>query len=662
MFSLLDVFGNEKRGSRAWGRDSVMACRFFAAIVVLVFAARGASAQQTLTRNALSAGNNTLGNLSGWSTSGTASGITPTSITASDTLTFANWWTPGKLSSAQLWFDPADLGSVTTSGGLVSQLNNKASGSLTGGATVASQGSSGNRPTYNTSGANTLNGLPSMTFDGVSDVLTTNGSFTTGGWSQMTTVSVNSGTSFIYNYGYGGTPGGSMMLYTGTSVGFAGRPTGSGNSYLTASSPAVSLSNPTLGGISFLGTVTNNMVAYANGVAGTPASAVAGNLFQFAPGFQIGGATTINAWRAGNYGEVVVTNTASTTERQLLEGYMAWKWGTQSLLANDHPYKNAAPVSASETYYLGGNQSAAGLNFSGTGSATTLLGGTSGGAAANSMTIGSGGIAVSANAGATTLGQASGATVSLVVGADQTWSNSSAALLRAFNGISRATGDTTSRQLTIAGSGSTQLDGAIADGGVSGSLGLVKQGAGRLLLAGANTFTGSTTITDGTLALGAAGSVASPAISVGSGAAFDVSALTFTLGNGQSIGGKGSIIGNLVFGAGSKFVFSPGELLQLTLSSGSASFASTFGIADVLGLDGSTAEGTYTLLAGAVDFTNLTNVGSANAASIGSGKTAYFQQGSLQLVVVPEPGTITMAGLGAAVAAWFIRRRSAASR
>jgi hypothetical protein len=32
-----------------------------------------------------------------------------------------------------------------------------------------------------------------------------------------------------------------------------------------------------------------------------------------------------------------------TTSRQQVEGYLAWKWGFQSSLPANHPYKNQAP-------------------------------------------------------------------------------------------------------------------------------------------------------------------------------------------------------------------------------------------------------------------------------------------------------------------------------
>lgn len=48
----------------------------------------------------------------------------------------------------------------------------------------------------------------------------------------------------------------------------------------------------------------------------------------------------------GLFAELLVTAVQSTDVRQLIEGYIHWKWGLQSLLANDHPYKNAAPLDA----------------------------------------------------------------------------------------------------------------------------------------------------------------------------------------------------------------------------------------------------------------------------------------------------------------------------
>jgi hypothetical protein len=46
----------------------------------------------------------------------------------------------------------------------------------------------------------------------------------------------------------------------------------------------------------------------------------------------------------GNISEILVFNTAlSNTDRQTIEGYLAWKWGLQASLPGGHPYASAAP-------------------------------------------------------------------------------------------------------------------------------------------------------------------------------------------------------------------------------------------------------------------------------------------------------------------------------
>jgi hypothetical protein len=47
----------------------------------------------------------------------------------------------------------------------------------------------------------------------------------------------------------------------------------------------------------------------------------------------------------GNIGEVIIYNrTLTTSERQQVEGYLAWKWGIQVNLPISHPYKNTSAV------------------------------------------------------------------------------------------------------------------------------------------------------------------------------------------------------------------------------------------------------------------------------------------------------------------------------
>ncbi|MCG8648476.1 MAG: Ig-like domain-containing protein, partial [Pirellulales bacterium] len=109
-------------------------------------------------------------------------------------------------------------------------------------------------------------------------------------------------------------------------------------------------------------------------------------------------------------------------------------------------------------------------------------------------------------------------------------------------------------------------------GEVSGTGQLIKQNSGTLSLTdGANSYSGATTISAGTLALENVGSTnniaASPTINVGSGATLDVSGLaasTIVLVSGQLLQGTGSVSGNTQALAGSAVHpgFSPGILTQ----------------------------------------------------------------------------------------------------
>lgn len=133
------------------------------------------------------------------------------------------------------------------------------------------------------------------------------------------------------------------------------------------------------------------------------------------------------------------------------------------------------------------------------------------------------------------------------------------------------------------------------------SMNLAKIGSGTFTLAGNNTYTGATNVSQGTLALTGTGSIShSTLINVTSGAVFDVSGLstgTYALAAGQS----------LIAGRTSAFATDiNGSLATANNSASTLNIAGT-GTAGTLRINGNLALGGSTL---AFDFTNSTTAGS----------------------------------------------------
>lgn len=181
------------------------------------------------------------------------------------------------------------------------------------------------------------------------------------------------------------------------------------------------------------------------------------------------------------------------------------------------------------------------------------------------------------------------------------------------------------RQGTLAGTGS-----------LTGTGTLSKSTSGTATLAGTHSYTGATTVAAGALLV------------TGTLGATDV-----TVDAGAAIGGSGSIGGSLHFNAGSNLLFSLTD--TLTVNGASVDF-DAFSIANLTGFDNTVPNGTYTLIDGdaTIVLTNVVNFGLANAQPLDGGRSAYFDSGSLQLVVIPEPSVALLGGLGLFV---LLRRR-----
>ena len=129
-----------------------------------------------------------------------------------------------------------------------------------------------------------------------------------------------------------------------------------------------------------------------------------------------------------------------------------------------------------------------------------------------------------------------------------------------------------------------RYDNVVCSNLISGSGSLAQAGSGVLTLTAANTYSGATYISAGTLALTNSASIAnSTNLNLANGALFDVSGTTshaMTLGSGRMISGDGSVNGNFTVASGATLAPGNGDLgslsfsNSLTLNSGSKTILS----------------------------------------------------------------------------------------
>jgi autotransporter-associated beta strand protein len=201
-------------------------------------------------------------------------------------------------------------------------------------------------------------------------------------------------------------------------------------------------------------------------------------------------------------------------------------------------------------------------------------------------------------------------------------------------------GSATAATLTIESTAATTFSGVLGGTGTDeNNFGLEKSGGSVLTLSGISTLTGDTLVSAGTLLL--TGQLANSSVNVAANAAF---------------GGTGTVGQDLGFDTGAIFqIVDLGTPLSV---GGTVSFGTGFGIANLAGIDWDSLDFNtpYTLISTAQTFTvsDIGNFGLANAAPVGTGRQAYFQNGSLQLVVIPEPSTAILAALSTLA---LLRRR-----
>jgi hypothetical protein len=250
----------------------------------------------------------------------------------------SNPWTPSQITT-NLWFDAADASTITLNGSTVSQWNDKS-----GNARNISQGTTANQPTYSSVNSE-------IVFDGSNDILS-NASVGAADLVSVTLITVmkmNSGggtEDVLMGIGETGNTGRIRTFYRGpnqTTVGFAGWAADVGTSThswdIGGGYHIFSGWNTALG-------ASSNVRLSRDGVTPTVHS-TSGSLVASINGFSVGslrGSLVGNYYSAIRVKEIIVLYSVVTdTNRQLIEGYLAHKWGLSANLPSDHPYKNSAP-------------------------------------------------------------------------------------------------------------------------------------------------------------------------------------------------------------------------------------------------------------------------------------------------------------------------------
>jgi hypothetical protein len=252
---------------------------------------------------------------------------------SSNTLSLVPVFSPLQISGCSLWYDASDPANLSRTGTTVNSWTSKGINS-----TVVSQSTS--NPTYV---SNAYNSLPTVRFSFGNTLALSNASV------SNAVVQTNS------NYGI-------FLVHN---------PNANNNvplAFITATAPRLAITTPESSNVQFDGVGARLQYSYAS-----QATYLNGNIrmesfislsstgyyrrdgSQFATGslgsgtysntqvLFVGGAHPIfnNYYYGGDICEVVWYNQALTTaQTELVEGYLAWKWGTVTYLPSNHPYKN----------------------------------------------------------------------------------------------------------------------------------------------------------------------------------------------------------------------------------------------------------------------------------------------------------------------------------
>jgi hypothetical protein len=253
-------------------------------------------------------------------------------------------WTPSLITTA-LWLDASDTDTITESGGAVSQWDDKGSSGLND----ATQAVGANQPLTNVLTQNGLNvfknPLGSNRFMEVPNCMPASGNISMFlvGYPKVNTNAASSILS-LGDLGGGTTPY-TFQVQANSTSNFDGSVVASASpSFSTFSFAPTPNNGPSIYEIIF-NFDTNKVMLFVDGNSRGSSNTYTAKLSTNpAQTFKIwsnrsGVLSPQDAW----FGEFIFCESCDLTIRQKLEGYLAWKWGTSSLLPSNHPFKNSPP-------------------------------------------------------------------------------------------------------------------------------------------------------------------------------------------------------------------------------------------------------------------------------------------------------------------------------
>lgn len=241
-------------------------------------------------------------------------------------------WTPSDLkASASLWLDATDLKTITLNGATVSQWNDKS-----GQGNHVLQGTSTNQPAYTA----TFPGHLTFTRSSSHFLAATAQNGLATGSSPSTLYCVATATSYssIYNgvcFGYGSNATNQLRgLFSIATTGYVSVwEYGSGD--LTTTSPWPATINVVAGVYT-----SSSIAAYLNGtkIGSESITSNTGTTFPIFVGAQPPSGSASNFWNGNIYEIIIMNGIFNSVLDAKITGYLAWKYGVNSLLPANHQY------------------------------------------------------------------------------------------------------------------------------------------------------------------------------------------------------------------------------------------------------------------------------------------------------------------------------------